>query len=75
MFVCEMLIWLHVVASAGYMLAADTGADDEFREIVEVLNVFDLTRQLVCSVQLRVSTSFRCVNALEACGCACSLNL
>jgi hypothetical protein len=47
------------VAAAAYMIAAEAVADGcatEFREIVEVLNVSDL-RQIVCSAQLKVSTS------------------
>lgn len=70
-FCCEMLClltWLHV-AAAGYMIAAEAVADGsatELKEIVEVLNVFDL-RQLVCSAQLKVSISFRCVSALRTC--------
>lgn len=50
------LIWLRL-AAAGYMIASEAIADSsatEFREIIEVLNAFEL-RQLVASAQLKVS--------------------
>jgi len=45
------------LAAAGYMIASDAVDDSsatEFREIVEILNVFEL-RQLVVSAQLKAS--------------------